>query len=136
MTHAHTEEYQPVFVGKVLDELQTVLQRYPNKMAALLPALWIAQREHGWISDRIMAEVAELLERLAREDGPVLFGAGRRVVDVHRSISPMTMSTDALMAMRSLNRRPSAILAIDARLMKDGGRMRQRTGLAVPSDTK
>lgn len=62
MTHAaHTEEYQPVFVGKVMDELQTVLQRYPNKMAALLPALWIAQREHGWISDRIMAEVAEVL---------------------------------------------------------------------------
>ena len=63
MTHgaAHTEESQPVFAGKVLDELQTVLQRYPNKMAALLPALWIAQRERGWISDRIMAEVAEVL---------------------------------------------------------------------------
>jgi NADH-quinone oxidoreductase E subunit len=62
MTHATgTEEYQPVFVGKVQDELQTVLARYPNKQAALLPALWIAQREHGWISDRLMAEVAELL---------------------------------------------------------------------------
>src|SRR6266850_55131 len=55
------EDYQPVFTGKVLDELQTVLQRYPNKQAALLPTLWLAQREHGWISDRIMAEVAELL---------------------------------------------------------------------------
>ena len=63
MTHdvSQTEDYQPVFVGKVLDELQTVLQRYPNKQAALLPTLWIAQREHGWISDRIMAEVAEVL---------------------------------------------------------------------------
>jgi len=49
------EDYQPVFTGKVLEELQTVLQRYPNKQAALLPTLWIAQREHGWISDRIMA---------------------------------------------------------------------------------
>jgi len=56
-----TTEYQPVFVGKVMEELQTVLQRYPNKQAALLPALWIAQREHGWISDHIMAEVAEVL---------------------------------------------------------------------------
>jgi NADH-quinone oxidoreductase E subunit len=55
------EDYQPVFTGKVLDELQTVLQRYPNKQAALLPTLWIAQREQGWISDRIMAEVAEVL---------------------------------------------------------------------------
>src|SRR6266511_976241 len=55
------EDYQPVFIGRVLEELQTVLGRYPNKQAALLPALWIAQREHGWISDRIMAEVAEVL---------------------------------------------------------------------------
>jgi len=54
-------DYQPVFVDKVMEELQLVLQRYPTKQAALLPALWIAQREHGWISDHIMAEVAELL---------------------------------------------------------------------------
>jgi len=55
------EEYRPVFTGKVLDELQTVLQRYPNKQAALLPALWLVQRERGWISDRNMAEVGEVL---------------------------------------------------------------------------
>ena len=55
------EDYQPVFTGKVLEELQAVLQRYPNKQAALLPTLWLAQRENGWISDRIMAEVAEVL---------------------------------------------------------------------------
>src|SRR5437667_3298581 len=55
------EDYQPVFTGKALEELQTVLQRYPNKQAALLPTLWIAQREHAWISDRIMAEVGEIL---------------------------------------------------------------------------
>ncbi|MEX2155222.1 MAG: NAD(P)H-dependent oxidoreductase subunit E [Gemmatimonadales bacterium] len=55
------EEYRPVFAGKVLDELQTVLQRYPNKQAALLPALWLVQRERGWISDRNMAEVGEVL---------------------------------------------------------------------------
>ena len=63
MTHtaSHSEDYQPVFVGKVLDEMQTVLKRYPTKQAALLPALWIAQREQGWISDRVMAEVAEVL---------------------------------------------------------------------------
>jgi NADH-quinone oxidoreductase E subunit len=55
------EDHEPVFTGKPLDELQTVLQRYPNKQAALLPALWIAQRERGWISDRTMAEVGEVL---------------------------------------------------------------------------
>jgi len=57
----HIEEYRPVFAGKVLEELQTLLQRYPTKQAALLPALWLTQRERGWISDRSMAEVAEVL---------------------------------------------------------------------------
>jgi NADH-quinone oxidoreductase E subunit len=56
-----TEEYRPVFAGKALDDLHQLLPRYPNKQAALLPALWIAQRERGWISDRTMAEVAEVL---------------------------------------------------------------------------
>ena len=56
-----SEEYRPVFAGKVLEELQTLLQRYPTKQAALLPALWLTQRERGWISDRNMAEVAEVL---------------------------------------------------------------------------
>jgi NADH-quinone oxidoreductase E subunit len=56
-----TEEYRPVFAGKVLEELQGILGRYPTKQAALLPALWVVQRERGWISDRNMAEVAEAL---------------------------------------------------------------------------
>ena len=56
-----TEAYEPVFTGRVHDELQKVLARYPTKQAALLPALWIVQRERGWISDRNMTEVAELL---------------------------------------------------------------------------
>jgi NADH-quinone oxidoreductase E subunit len=55
------EDYQPIFTGQTLDELHALLERYPNKQAALLPTLWIAQRERGWISDRTMAEVAEVL---------------------------------------------------------------------------
>jgi NADH-quinone oxidoreductase E subunit len=56
-----TEEYRAVFAGKVLEELQAILGRYPTKQAALLPALWVVQRERGWISDRNMTEVAEAL---------------------------------------------------------------------------
>ena len=56
-----TEEYRAVFAGKVLEELQGIQSRYPTKQAALLPALWVVQRERGWISDRNMAEVAEVL---------------------------------------------------------------------------
>ena len=58
---AGTEAYEPVFAGRALDELQKLLLRYPTKQAALLPALWLVQRERGWISDRNMAEVAEVL---------------------------------------------------------------------------
>jgi NADH dehydrogenase (ubiquinone) flavoprotein 2 len=60
--HEAPEEYQPVFVGARRAELDEVLRRYPTKMAALLPALWMVQEERGWISENGMAEVAEVLE--------------------------------------------------------------------------
>jgi NADH:ubiquinone oxidoreductase subunit E len=58
----HDAEYKQVFVGETRKELDTLLGRYPTKMAALLPALWIVQRERGWVSEDGMAEVAEVLE--------------------------------------------------------------------------
>ena len=58
----HATSYTPVFTGEIRKELDTVLSRYPTKMAALLPALWIIQRERGWVSENGMAEVAEVLE--------------------------------------------------------------------------
>jgi len=35
--------------------------RYPQARAATLPALWVAQRELGWISDQTCCEVADAL---------------------------------------------------------------------------
>jgi NADH-quinone oxidoreductase E subunit len=58
---ASGEEYQPVFTGKTLEQLREILTRHPTKQAALLPALWLVQQARGWISDRNMTEVAELL---------------------------------------------------------------------------
>jgi len=55
------EEYQPVFTGKTLERLRGILTRYPTKAAGLLPALWLVQEARGWVSDRSMVEVAELL---------------------------------------------------------------------------
>jgi NADH-quinone oxidoreductase E subunit len=52
----------PVFVGERRKELDDILSRYPTKMAALLPALWIVQDARGWVSEEGMAEVAEALE--------------------------------------------------------------------------
>ena len=54
--------YEPVFVGKAREELDALVGRYPNKMAALLPTLWMVQRERGWVSEEAMVEVAGLLE--------------------------------------------------------------------------
>jgi NADH-quinone oxidoreductase E subunit len=59
--HPHGE-YQPIFVGGVRTELEEILTRYPTKMAALLPALWIVQRERGWVSEAAMTEVAQALQ--------------------------------------------------------------------------
>jgi NADH-quinone oxidoreductase E subunit len=56
--------YAPVFVAGSAPrgELDELLTRYPRKMATLLPALWIVQRERGWVSEEAMAEVAALLD--------------------------------------------------------------------------
>jgi NADH:ubiquinone oxidoreductase subunit E len=59
--HAHGEPHQPVFVGAARRELDELLARYPTKMAALLPALWIVQNARGWVSEASMAETADVL---------------------------------------------------------------------------
>ncbi|HEX5436870.1 MAG TPA: NAD(P)H-dependent oxidoreductase subunit E [Gemmatimonadaceae bacterium] len=59
--HPHQEDYEPVFTGEVRRELDELLTRYPTRMAALLPALWMVQHERGWVSEAAMAEVAEVL---------------------------------------------------------------------------
>lgn len=56
------EPHVPVFAGEARKQLDELLTRYPTKMAALLPALWIVQESRGWVSDGSMAEVAELLD--------------------------------------------------------------------------
>jgi NADH-quinone oxidoreductase E subunit len=62
MSHdAHTP-YVRVFTGAAKSELDELLTRYPTKMAALLPALWIVQRERGWVSQDAIAEVAAALD--------------------------------------------------------------------------
>jgi len=60
--HHSGEPYQAVFVGARRQQLDELLTRYPSKMAALLPALWMVQSDRGWVSEDAMAEVAKLLE--------------------------------------------------------------------------
>ena len=57
----HAIPHEPVFVGANREELEKLFPKYPTKQACLLPALWIVQRERGWISEAAMAEVAQVL---------------------------------------------------------------------------
>lgn len=43
-------------------EFQELVSRYPNKQAAMLPALLMAQAEFGWVSVAVMDYIAERLE--------------------------------------------------------------------------
>jgi NADH-quinone oxidoreductase E subunit len=58
----HDVPYEAVFVGEKLTELNTIIARYPSKMAALLPGLWMIQDARGWVSEAGMTEIAAMLE--------------------------------------------------------------------------
>lgn len=52
----------PRFTDEALAEYREILTRYPTRRAALMPTLWLAQREFGWLSDPVQAYVADLME--------------------------------------------------------------------------
>lgn len=52
----------PLFEGPYLQRFEKILSRYPNKRAALLPVLGLAQEVRGHLSPESMDRVAELLE--------------------------------------------------------------------------
>lgn len=50
------------FTEENLERINKELQKYPTKLAAIMPTLWIAQEQNGWISQEVMQEVASVLE--------------------------------------------------------------------------
>ena len=52
----------PLFEGEYRARFEKILTRYPNKQAALLPALGLAQEVRGHVSPQTMDEVAGLLD--------------------------------------------------------------------------
>ena len=52
----------PRFSEAALAEYQAILTRYPTRRAALMPALWLAQREFGYLSVAVQQYVADLME--------------------------------------------------------------------------
>jgi len=57
-----TEPQRPRFSDAALAEYRALLSRYPTRRAALMPTLWLAQREFGWLSLPVQEYVAELME--------------------------------------------------------------------------
>ena len=43
-------------------EVDELLTHYPTRRAALIPVLWICQRQHGWVSPEVIQFVATRLE--------------------------------------------------------------------------
>ncbi len=64
-----TGEHSALSCGRTLSfsretraDFDRLLGRYPTKQSALLPTLWLAQREWGWISREAVDYVATLLD--------------------------------------------------------------------------
>ncbi len=51
-----------LFEGPYLERFEKIMTRYPEKRAALLPILSLAQEVRGYVSPQTMDEVSELLE--------------------------------------------------------------------------
>ena len=96
-------------------EILDFTKRYPEKRSALLPALHVLQRDHGWISEEGMSEVAALLDlRPADVLEVVTFYTmfnqrkiGRHHIQVCRNISC------ALLGARRITRHISSKLGIE-----------------------
>lgn len=54
MSFSFTAENQKAF--------ETLLTRYPNKQAALLPTLWLAQNQHGFLPLEVQKSIAQMLD--------------------------------------------------------------------------
>lgn len=51
-------------LSKYKDEVEKILSKYPasNKRSAVMPLLYLAQREQNYVSRKAMADIAEILE--------------------------------------------------------------------------
>jgi NADH-quinone oxidoreductase E subunit len=50
------------FTQENLQKIERILPKYPYKKAAVMPVLYIAQEQNGWISGEVIAEVAAQLD--------------------------------------------------------------------------
>jgi NADH-quinone oxidoreductase E subunit len=93
-----------MFNETVLKEITEISDRYPDRKSALLPSLYIAQREFGWLSDEAMKSVSKALnvpEAMVR--GTASFYSmyrhkpvGRHVIQLCTNVSCMIFGAEKL----------------------------------------
>jgi NADH-quinone oxidoreductase subunit E/NADH dehydrogenase (ubiquinone) flavoprotein 2 len=55
------------FTEENLQKINRVLEKYPIKQPAVMPLLYLAQEQNGWISVEVMQEIANILEMDAED---------------------------------------------------------------------
>ena len=93
-----------MFSETVLKEIDEIKGRYPDSRSALLPSLYVAQREFGWLSHEAMSYVARTLnlpEAMVR--GTASFysmfkhkEAGRHLIQLCTNVSCMILGAERL----------------------------------------
>jgi len=97
----------PRFTEETKARIDTLVARYPDPKAALLPALWVAQEAYeGWLPPEAMREVAEHLG-VPESDvaGVATFYTmynkapiGSHCIEICQNVSCMLLGADALIA--------------------------------------
>jgi len=59
---------------KYTDEIQKIFEKYPRdqKRSAVMPLLYLAQREHGYVSNHAIDDIAEILEITSTEVAAII----------------------------------------------------------------
>lgn len=93
-----------MFNETVINEINEIRDRYPDRRSALLPSLYIAQREFGWLSQEAMVCVARTLNLPEAEvRGTASFYSmykhqpvGRHVIQLCTNVSCMILGAEKL----------------------------------------
>jgi NADH-quinone oxidoreductase E subunit len=93
-----------MFNETVENEIKEIRAKYPDRKSALLPALYIAQREFGWLSQEAMESVAHALNvPAAYVRGTASFYSmfrhkpvGRNVIQLCTNVSCMIFGAEKL----------------------------------------
>ncbi len=93
-----------MFKESVLKEIEEIKNKYPDRKAALLPALYIAQREFGWLSNDALIGVSRALnlpEAMVR--GTASFYSmfrytppGRNIIQICTNVSCMILGAERI----------------------------------------